>query len=262
MLNVLLIGDIISRPGREALKNFLHPLKQELNIDLCIGNVENAAGMFGITQKIAEKISSYGVDIMTSGNHIWDKKEGVNLLDKAENILRPANYPERLEGRGYLIKKVDSTEVCVINIQGRTFMKPIDCPFKCVDNILNGLNADVRVILVDFHAEATSEKLAMAFYLDGRVSAVVGTHTHVQTSDERILDGGTAYITDLGMTGPFKSVIGVKPEQVIKRFLTQTNVRFKTASSEPCLEGLMVSVDEGSGKTAEIKRISKKSKDE
>ncbi len=262
MLNVLLIGDIISRGGRKAARNLLPSIREDLEIDLCVGNVENAAGMFGITPKIADKIFSYGVDIMTSGNHIWDKREGIDLLEKDENILRPANYPPGLKGKGHLVKMVDSTRVCVINIQGRTFMRPLDCPFRCIDGILENLDSGVKVILVDFHAEATSEKMAMGFYLNGRVSVVAGTHTHIQTSDDRILDGGTAYITDLGMTGPFNSAIGVKPEQVIKSFLTQTNVRFKPSLSQPRLEGLMVSIDAQSGRAVNIKRISRKLEEE
>ena len=216
-MKVLLIGDILSKTGRKALKVGLPGLKEFYDIDLCVANVENAAGMFGITKKTKEAISDAGVDIMTSGNHIWDKAEGVNLLDSDEDILRPANYPEDAPGSGYLTTEINGIHVAVINIQGRVFMPSIDCPFRAVDKILRNFGDNIKIIIVDIHAEATSEKLAMGFFLDGRVSVVVGTHTHIPTGDERILENGTAYQTDLGMAGPFDSVIGMRKKETIDR---------------------------------------------
>jgi metallophosphoesterase (TIGR00282 family) len=255
MIRVLFLGDIISKTGRRALAAGLPALREEYRVDLCIGNVENAAGIFGITKKVIEEITGTGVDCMTSGNHVWDKREGIALLDSRDDILRPANYPPGVPGRGYLLRDVGDVRVCVANLQGRTFMKPIDCPFRKADAILTELPSDIKVILLDFHAEATSEKLAMGHYLDGRMSAVVGTHTHVQTADERILGGGTGYITDIGMVGPSDSIIGVKKELVVNRFLYGLPVRFDVAKEEPFIDALFVEVDEASGHTVRIERI-------
>ena len=233
-------------------------LKARLGVDFCIGNVENAAGMFGITEKVIEEISASGVDIMTSGNHIWDKREGIPLLESRADLLRPANYPPGVPGSGFTVREVKGTPVAAINLQGRTFMFPIDCPFRCADEILSRLSPEVKVIIVDFHAEASSEKQALGFYLDGRVSAVVGTHTHVQTADERLLPKGTAFLTDVGMVGPFDSVIGVKQEQVIDRFLRGLPVRFEVASEKPCIDGLVVDIDESTGRAHAATRIREK----
>ncbi len=254
-MRILFLGDIISKVGRRAVSSVLHGLKERMAVDVCIGNVENAAGLFGITEKVIDEISASGVDIMTSGNHVWDKREGVGLLDLREDLLRPANYPPGVPGRGFLIKDIEGCRVGVVNLQGRTFMIPIDCPFRSADVILSEMPSDVKVVIVDFHAEATSEKLAMGFHLDGRVSAVIGTHTHVPTADERILPKGTAYITDVGMVGPVNSVIGVKKEQIINRFLFQVPTRFKVANEAPCINALLIEIDGGTGYATDVKRI-------
>jgi metallophosphoesterase (TIGR00282 family) len=254
-MRILVIGDVLSKVGRKALAKGLPSLKKKLEVDFCTANVENAAGMFGVTAKVLDEISAAGVDVMTSGNHIWDKREGISLLDDRENLLRPANYPPGVPGSGWRIFKVGGTRVCVMNLQGRTFMPTIDCPFRAADRILTQLGSDVKVRIVDFHAEATSEKLALGFYLDGRVSVVAGSHTHIPTADERILEGGTAFQTDVGMAGPFDSIIGVKPEQVIERFLKGLYTRFQVGGNSPCIEGLLADIDESTGKAVEVERI-------
>lgn len=256
-MRVLFLGDIISRVGRKIISNNLAAFKDKLGVDLCIGNVENAAGIFGITDKVVCEISSGGVDVMTSGNHVWDKREGIPLLDERDDLLRPANFPPGVPGRGHLVTTVGGIDVAVINLQGRTFMNPIDCPFREADDILSELDSSVKIILVDFHAEATSEKLALGFYLDGRVSAVSGTHTHIQTADERILPAGTAYLTDVGMVGPFDSIIGVKKEQVIDRFLHGLPVRFKVAHDRPRLDAFLVEIDDVTGTALSVERYHK-----
>ncbi len=254
-MKVLMIGDVLSKVGRNALKTGLPGLKKRLGTDLCTANVENGSGMFGLTEKVALEISDSGVDVMTAGNHIWDKREGIGLLDSREDIVRPANYPPGVPGRGFTIKEISGVKVCVMNLQGRTFMPAIDCPFRKADSILESLPAELKVILVDFHAEATSEKLALGYYLDGRVSVVAGTHTHVPTADERILPEGTAYQTDIGMAGPFDSIIGVRKDQVIERFLKGINVRFSVGGNSPCIEGLAVEIDDATGKALSVERI-------
>jgi metallophosphoesterase (TIGR00282 family) len=254
-MRILFLGDIIAKSGRKALAMGLAPLKARLAVDLCIGNVENAAGIFGITQKVIDEIGAAGVDVMTSGNHVWDKREGLVLLDSRENLLRPANYPPGVPGRGFVVRELGGTPFAVMNLQGRTFMTPIDCPFRSADAILGEIPPGVKIVLVDFHAEATSEKQALAAYLDGRVSAVVGTHTHVQTADERVLPGGTGFITDLGMVGPIDSVIGVRKEQVIERFMRALPVRFEVSDGAACIGGLLVDVDDATGLAREVLRV-------
>ncbi|MCX5753901.1 MAG: TIGR00282 family metallophosphoesterase [Candidatus Krumholzibacteria bacterium] len=254
-MRILFLGDIISKSGRRALAEGLGVLKTRHAVDLCVGNVENAAAIFGITQKVIDEIVACGVDIMTSGNHVWDKREGLSLLDSREDLLRPANYPPGVPGRGFVVRETRGTPFAVINLQGRTFMTPIDCPFRSADAILSEIPPGVKIVLVDFHAEATSEKQALAAYLDGRVSAVVGTHTHVQTADERILPGGTGFITDVGMVGPIDSVIGVRKEQVIERFMRALPVRFEVSDGAACIGGLLVDVDEATGHAREVVRI-------
>jgi len=254
-MRILLLGDIISKSGRQALAAGLSGIKARYAVDLCVGNVENAAGIFGITPKVIDEVAACGVDIMTSGNHVWDKREGLALLDSREDLLRPANYPPGVPGRGFAVKETRGTPYAVINLQGRTFMTPIDCPFRCADAILGEIPPGVKIVLVDFHAEATSEKQALAAYLDGRVSAFVGTHTHVQTADERVLPGGTAFITDLGMVGPIDSVIGVRKEQVIERFMRALPVRFEVADGAACIGGLLVDVDDATGRAREVVRV-------
>jgi metallophosphoesterase (TIGR00282 family) len=254
-MRILFLGDIISKSGRKALAAGLGALRTRLGIDLCIGNVENAAGIFGITPKVIDEVVACGVDIMTSGNHVWDKREGLPLLDSREDLLRPANYPPGVPGRGFAVKELRGTPFAVINLQGRTFMTPIDCPFRSADAILEAIPPGVKIILVDFHAEATSEKQALAAYLDGRVSAFVGTHTHVQTADERVLPGGTGFITDVGMVGPVDSVIGVRKEQVIERFMRALPVRFEVSDGAACIGGLFVDVDDATGRAREVARV-------
>lgn len=254
-MKILFLGDIISKIGRRALKEALAELKERTGAALVIGNVENAAGLFGITEKVIGEISSAGVDVMTGGNHIWDKREGIPLLDERDDLIRPANYPPGVPGRGHLVREISGERVCVINIQGRTFMTPIDCPFRSVSRILQDLDPDIRTIIVDFHAEATSEKIAMGYYLDGRVSAVIGTHTHVPTADERILPEGTAYITDVGMVGPRDSIIGVKKKQVIDRFLYAIPQRLEVEGGPAVIDAVLISVDGESGHAEEIRRL-------
>lgn len=254
-MRVLIIGDVLSKIGRAALAAALPGLRERLGIDLCTANVENAAGMFGVTLQVVEEIHRCGVDVMTSGNHIFDKREGTALLDKRSDLLRPANYPPGAPGRGWMTGEAGGVRYCVINLQGRTFMADIDCPFRAADRILSELPAEVTVRVVDFHAEATSEKLALAYYLDGRVSAVAGSHTHIPTADERLLPAGTAFQSDVGMAGPFDSVIGVRPEQVIERFLTGIPVRFQAGGAGARIQGLLVEIDETTGRAAAVRRI-------
>lgn len=225
------------------------------NIHLTIANGENAAGGFGITPQLADELFGYGADVLTSGNHIWDKREIYDYLPREPRLLRPANYPEGLPGSGLAVVEARNGVRCaILNLQGRSHMAPIDCPFRKADALLAGLG-DVRVRFVDFHAELTSEKTAMGWYLDGRVSAVVGTHTHVPTADTRILPGGTAYQTDAGMTGPYNSIIGVEKQIIIERFLTNLPVRMEAARHGPELHGVIVEVEESTGKAASIRRV-------
>lgn len=253
-LNVLFVGDIIGRPGRRALTRVLPKLKKELDIGLTIANCENAAGGFGLTKKLADELEEIGVDVMTSGNHIWDRREMVSYLDSMTNVLRPLNYPRGVPGRGRGIYEVEpGLKVCVINLMGRVFMRPIDCPFKVIDDLLSEI--DGMITIVDMHAEATSEKIAMGWYLDGRVAAVLGSHTHVQTADERILPRGTAYITDAGMTGPHDSVIGIEKRAIIERFLTGIPSRFDTAKDDVRFSGVCISIEIKSRKALGIRRV-------
>jgi metallophosphoesterase (TIGR00282 family) len=237
----------------------LKQLKEENQVDLTILNCENAAAGFGVTPTIADEFLDWGVDVLTSGNHIWDKKEIFPYLDKHSRILRPANYPPGNPGRGCMVARTrEGEEFAVLNLQGRVFMPATDDPFRAADAELAKLSKDVKVIFVDMHGEATSEKVAMGWYLDGRVSAVIGTHTHIPTADEMILPGGTAYQTDAGMTGPFMSVIGVMKEDVIHRFLTQIPVKFESASQDVRLNGTLIDVDSSTGKARSIQRIHRK----
>src|SRR5207244_746513 len=228
-MNILMVGDVYGEPGRAAITKLLPELRREHAIDFCVVNVENAAGGFGVTPPIARRILDAGVDVMTSGNHIWDRKEIIEYIVKENLLLRPANYPTGAPGVGSVVVKAGTYQVGVLNIQGRVFLPSIDCPFVRADEEVARMRAATPLIVVDMHAEATSEKQAMGWYLDGRVSAVVGTHSHVQTADERILPGGTAYVTDLGISGPIDSVIGVRKELAIERFLTGMPNRFEPA---------------------------------
>jgi metallophosphoesterase (TIGR00282 family) len=252
-LRILAIGDIIGKPGRKAVKEILPGLCDEHNIDLVVGNGENAAGGLGLTPSTAEELFDSGIDVITTGNHIWAYNEIIPSLDSKLPILRPLNYPPMNPGRGYLLKN----NVLIINLVGRVFMGHVDCPFRAMDQLLAEFEHKSIPIIVDFHAEATSEKVAMGRYLDGRVSAVLGTHTHVGTIDTRILPKGTAYVTDIGMVGPIDSVIGDDPDSVINRFLTQIPSRLSVGKGKVSFDAILVEVDEKTGKALDIKRIQK-----
>ena len=253
-MRVLMIGDLIGRTGRNAVKALLPDLRDELHIDLTVANGENAAGGLGITRDTADELLSSGVDIITSGNHIWDKQEIIPHLDSDLPILRPLNYPPGTPGRGYAY----AGDILVVNLIGRVFVGTCDCPFRAVDELIAGLSERPKAIVVDFHAEATSEKVAMGWYLDGRASAVAGTHTHVPTADNWVLPGGTAYVSDLGMVGATNSVIGVETEDVLARFLTQTPRRLRVARAGPVrFNSVLIEVEATTGKATEIKRIDK-----
>ncbi len=254
-MRILFIGDIIGSPGRSAVSLHLPGLKKKEKIDFVVANGENAAGGFGLTPKVAEQLFSCGIDGLTSGNHIWDKKDIVETLAKDNRILRPANYPPGVIGFGSTVISTQGKKLGVINLSGRVFMRELDCPFRTALGEIEGLKERVEVVVVDMHAEATSEKIAMGWYLDGKVSAVIGTHTHVQTADERILPEGTAYITDVGMVGSLDSVIGVKKDIILERFLTQLPVHLDVAKENVALHAVLVEIDEDTAKAVSIKRI-------
>jgi 2',3'-cyclic-nucleotide 2'-phosphodiesterase len=255
-MRILVIGDVNGRAGRRMVETHLPRLVLEHRVDLAVANVENAADGFGVTPDLAEQMLSAGLDCLTSGNHIWDKPEIAPYLEGKTRLLRPDNYPAGTPGRGVWTGETPGgVPVAVINLMGRVFMPPCDDPFRAADRILSGLAGSPRVVLVDMHAEATSEKQAMGAYLDGRVAAVVGTHTHVPTADERVLPKGTAFITDLGMTGPYESVIGIEKELALRRFLTGMPVRFAVAKKDARLCGAVIDVDETTGRARSIERI-------
>ena len=253
-MRILMIGDVIGKPGRRAIQSIVPSLRQQHGIDLVIANGENTAGGFGLTMDTAYELLDNGVDVLTSGNHIWDQKEIIPYLEEGLPLVRPANYPDA-PGRGTLIHN----DVMVVNLMGRVFMPALDCPFRTADKILGGARTPETpsVIIVDFHAEATSEKQAMGWYLDGRVSAVVGTHTHVGTVDKRVLPQGTAYITDVGMTGPLDSVIGSEIGPVMERFLTGLPQRLTVANGPVVMNSVLIDVDKESGKALAIERLDK-----
>jgi len=256
-VRILFIGDIVGRPGRELVRQGLQAIVDHHRIDLVIANAENSAAGFGITRDIGEQLLDYGVDVMTSGNHIWDKKEALDYIGIEPRLLRPANYPAGAPGRGsYLVRTRDNVSVGVVNVMGRVFMLNIDDPFAVVLKEIEELKQRARIIFVDFHAEATSEKIAMGWHLDGKVTAVVGTHTHVQTADERVLPRGTAYLTDVGMTGPHDSIIGVEIDAALGRFLTGLPAKFETATGNPRLNAVIVDADEQTGRATSIERVS------
>ena len=255
-VNCLFIADILGKPGRKIVAERLSSLRRAFDIDLCVANCENASGGKGITVKVADTLFSYGIDVLTSGNHVWAHREILPYLERCPNLLRPANYPPGASGFGFGIFSLDDTNtIGVLNLQGRVFMQELDCPFRVASEIVTELRKETHIILVDFHAEATSEKMAMGWYLDGKVSAVFGTHTHVQTADERILPMGTAYITDVGMTGPHDSIIGVEKEIVLDRFLTQMPSRFKPAMGDVKFCGAVVTIESSSGRAVRIQRL-------
>jgi len=257
-LNILFIGDVVGRVGRTGLTDGLPGLVHEHNVDFVIANGENAAGGKGLTSPTAQELFTAGVDCLTSGNHIWAQREAYELLDRHPRVLRPANYPPGAPGRGAAVyQAADGTKVGVLNLLGRTFMDPVDCPFRRGEQEIKKLAPQADVIIVDFHAEATSEKRAMGFFLDGQVTAVIGTHTHVQTSDEQILAGGSAYITDCGMTGPLDTVIGAKKEVIINRFVNRLPQRFEVPKHGPCLiSAVVIQCNRANGVAQAITRIS------
>jgi metallophosphoesterase (TIGR00282 family) len=252
-MRILTIGDIVGRPGRMAVTEFLPALREEYGADFVIANGENAAGGFGLTLRTARELYDAGVDVITSGNHIWAQKEIIPYLDTDAPVLRPLNYPPGVPGRGWLIR----SGVMVVNLIGRTFMKEYDDPFRAMDNLLETVQDRPNIIFVDFHAEATSEKVALGHYLAGRVSAVLGTHTHVGTIDAMLLRGGTAYVTDIGMTGPADSVIGDDKDTVIERFLTMLPNRLVVANGRPTFTAILVDADDATGKATHIERVSR-----
>ncbi|ASS91490.1 TIGR00282 family metallophosphoesterase [Aeribacillus pallidus] len=254
-MKVLFVGDVVGAKGREMVEQYLPKLKKKYNPEVTIVNGENSAHGKGITMKIYQKLLSLGVQAVTMGNHTWDKKEIFEFIDEAKALVRPANFPEGTPGKGIVYVEADGKELAVINLQGRTFLPAIDCPFRKADELIQEAKKRTPYIFVDFHAEATSEKQAMGWYLDGKVSAVVGTHTHVQTADERILDKGTAFITDVGMTGPYDGILGVDREAVLKKFLTNLPVRFEINEGRGQLNAVLVEIEEGNGKAKSIKRI-------
>ncbi len=257
MIRLLFIGDIVGRPGRDLVRRGVAALREYHQVDFVIANAENAAAGFGITRELGEQILNAGVDVMTSGNHIWDKKEAIDYIGIEPRLLRPLNFPAGVPGNGSYVGRTESgVSVGVINAMGRVFMLSIDDPFAGVLKEIERVKQRARIVFVDFHAEATSEKIAMGWHLDGRVTAIVGTHTHVQTADERILPKGTAYLTDVGMSGPHDSVIGVEVEAALGRFLNGMPARFETAAGNPRLNGVIVEADEATGLAIDIERIS------
>src|SRR5512133_820118 len=253
-MNILFIGDIFGAPGRRIVADHLQDIMATNAIDLAIANAENSAGGFGITPSIAEDLFAMGLDVLTTGNHVWDKREIFDYLARQPRLLRPANYPDGTGNGVHIFRAKSGVECAIINLQGRVYMANTDCPFRKADQILAGLAPAVKVRFVDFHAEVTSEKVALGWHLDGRVSAVIGTHTHVPTADTRILPGGTAYQTDCGMTGPYHSVIGVQTDIIIQRFLTAQPVRMEAARQCPELHAVIVDVDESTGRARAVRR--------
>ena len=253
---ILFVGDIVGSPGRIILKDHLADIVEQRKIDLAIVNCENAASGFGITPRLADELFAAGTDVLTGGNHIWDRKEIMDYFPHQPRLLRPANFPDGLPGSGlYIGSARNGTRYAVLNLQGRTFMAPIDCPFRAAERELALIPPDVKVILVDMHAETTSEKQAMGWFLDGKVSAVVGTHTHVATSDARVLPNGSAFITDVGMTGPHDSIIGMTKEPIIQRFLSSLPARFEVAEGDVQMHAVLIDVDETSGHSRSIETL-------
>jgi metallophosphoesterase (TIGR00282 family) len=254
-MKVLVIGDVVAKPGRLAVLERIQDLREQHNIDLAIMNAENLAGGFSVTPSLCEQLFSNGIDVMTSGNHIFDKKEAIPYIGKQPRLIRPANYPPNTPGSGMWTGVVKGTAVAVLNLMGRVFMPPSDDPFRAADCLMESLPAETKVRIVDMHAEATSEKVAMGWYLDGRVSAVLGTHTHVQTADERILPQGTAHLTDIGMTGSYAGVIGMKKEDVIVRFTSALGRRAEHSTGEVRICCVVLDIDEETGKARDILRL-------
>ena len=256
-MRLLFVGDIVGKPGRRAVHDLLPELVRNRQIDFVIANGENAAAGFGLTREIVEELFENQIDVLTTGNHVWDKKEILDCINDYESLLRPANYPAPAPGRGSVaMPAVNGLHVGVVNLMGRIFMHPLECPFRTAEREIERLRMRTPVIIVDIHAEATSEKIALGWFLDGKVTAVLGTHTHVQTADERILPSGTAYITDVGMTGPFDSVIGTRKEIILERFLSQLPNKFEVAKGDVRLQAVLIDVEQASGKALSIERLS------
>lgn len=257
-MRLLFAGDVVGEPGRRVLSRHLPAVRDRFRVDLVVVNAENVAAGFGVTDKIAASLFSEGVDVLTTGNHVWDKREALDLVAREPRLLRPHNYPAGTPGRGWVVVRGRAGErLMVVNVMGNVFMNPtLDCPFQCMDQVLRERPADVKAVLVDFHAETTSEKMAMGWHLDGRVSAVLGTHTHVPTADERILPGGTAYISDVGMTGCYDSVIGMNRHKVLKRFVQKLPERLEVAEGPGTLNVVLVEIDGESGRAHSIQRLS------
>ncbi len=257
-MNILVVGDIVGKPGRRAIKEVLSGIQKQYNIEFTIANAENAAGGRGLTKDVMAELLSANIDVLTMGNHVWDNKDIFSFIDNEHRLIRPANYPDDCPGQGYHIYTAGfNINVAVINLSGRVFLSSLDCPFRKLDEILEDIKNKADLIIVDFHAEATSEKLAIAYYADGRVSALLGTHTHIQTADEKILPQGTAYITDLGMTGPVDSILGMEKEAIIEKFLTQRPARFEVAAGAAQLQGVILEIDDNSLKVQKISRVSR-----
>ena len=255
-MKIIFIGDIVGKQGRLAVRALLPNLVSRYKIDIVIANGENAAGGFGITESTSTELFSYGIDVITTGNHVWDKKEALPYLAKEHRVLRPLNYPPGVPGSGFLVfSPKKKPPVAVLNVSGRVFMNLLDCPFRAAKAALEDIGESAKVIIIDFHAEATSEKIAFGYYVDGKASAVIGTHTHVQTADEKILPGGTAYITDVGMTGPASGVIGIEKNQIIERFLTHMPRKFDVADGKSILSAVVIEADEESGRATGIQRL-------
>jgi metallophosphoesterase (TIGR00282 family) len=255
IMKILMIGDVVAKPGRMAVLERIQDLREQHDIDLAIMNAENLAGGFSVTPSLCEQLFAAGIDVMSSGNHIFDKKEAIPYIAKQPRLIRPANYPPNTPGSGLWTGVVGNTQVAVINLMGRIFMPPSDDPFRAADRLLESLPAETKVRIVDIHAEATSEKVAMGWYLDGRVSAVIGTHTHVQTADERVFPEGTAYLTDVGMTGSYSGVIGMNKADVIARFTSAIARRAEHSTDEVRICATVLDVDEATGKTRRIERL-------
>jgi metallophosphoesterase (TIGR00282 family) len=258
VIRILFIGDVVGSPGRRALTSFVPGLRKTRALDFVVANGENAAGGVGLTPDIADEMFAHGVDVITGGNHTFDKREILDRIDRDSRILRPANYPPGTPGQGSGTFQLKDHRIGVVNVMGRVFMKPIDCPFRAARAEVEKVRAETRLVFVDMHGEATSEKVAMGWYLDGKVSAVVGSHSHVQTADDRVLPGGTAYLTDAGMTGPYDSVIGIEKDAALHRFLYGTPVRFHPAGGDVRLSGAIVEIDPDSGKARSIERVHEK----
>jgi len=252
---IMFVADICGRAGRQATAHMVKPLREKYAVDYVIANVENAAGGFGVTPEMSKKIFSYGVDFQTSGNHIWDRMDIINYFSFNPRLIRPANFPDGAPGSGSYVDTFGDVKVGIINLMGRTYMKDIDCPFKIADRELKRVREQTEIIFVDFHAEATSEKQALAYYLDGKVSAIIGTHTHVQTADEKVSSRGTAYLTDAGMTGAHESVIGMQVKPSLERFLTGMPIRFTSATEDVKISGAIVRINPENGEALSIERF-------